>query len=117
MEACASAHYWAGEPQARGYHVKLIAAQSVKPYVKINKKDRTDAEAIFEALGRPNMWFVAVKTVDQQDIQATHRIREELISQRTVKANQNHGFVAIRFYCTHRYSSVTSGATCLEWAQ
>lgn len=93
MEACASAHYWARELQARGYQVKLIAAQFVKPYVKTNKNDRADAEAICEALGRPTMRFVAVKTVDQQDCQATHRIREELIHQRTAKANQIRGLV------------------------
>jgi len=93
MEACAAAHYWARELQARGYHVKLIAAQFVKPYVKTNKNDRADAEAICEALGRPTMRFVAVKTVDQQDSQATHRIREELISQRTAKANQIRGLI------------------------
>lgn len=93
MEACASAHHWARELQARGYHVKLIAAQFVKPYVKSNKNDRVDAEAISEAMGRPNMRFVAPKTVAQQDIQAAHRIREELVHQRTAKANQIRGLV------------------------
>lgn len=93
MEACASAHHWARELQARGYRVKLIAAQFVKPYVKSNKNDRVDAEAISEAMGRPNMRFVAPKTVAQQDIQAAHRIREELIRQRTAKANQIRGLV------------------------
>lgn len=93
MEACATAHYWARQLQARGYQVKLVAAQFVKPYVKTNKNDRADAEAICEALGRPTMRFVAVKSVEQQDAQATHRIREELISQRTAKANQIRGLV------------------------
>lgn len=65
MEACASSHYWARELQARGYHVKLIAAQFVKLYVKSNKNDRVDAEAICEAMGRSTMRFVAVKTVVQ----------------------------------------------------
>ncbi|UYG06061.1 IS110 family transposase [Halomonas sp. M4R1S46] len=88
MEACASSHYW-----ARGYHVKLIAAQFVKPYVKSNKNDRVDAEAICEAMSRPHMRFVAVKTVAQQDIQAAHRIRSELVQQRTAKANQIRGLV------------------------
>lgn len=93
MEACASSHYWARELQARGYHVKLIAAQFVKPYVKSNKNDRVDAEAICEAMGRPSMRFVVVKSAAQQDIQATHRIREELVQQRTAKANQIRGLV------------------------
>lgn len=83
MEACASSHHWARELQARGYHVKLIAAQFVKPYVKSNKNDQVDAEAICEAMGRPTMRFVAAKTAAQQDIQATNRIREELVQQRT----------------------------------
>ncbi|WP_311945734.1 IS110 family transposase [Halomonas piscis] len=93
MEACASSHYWARVLQACGYHVKLIAAQFVKPYVKSNKNDRIDAEAICEAMGRPTMRFVAVKTVDQQDIQGAHRIRAELVQQRTAKANQIRGLV------------------------
>ncbi|WP_338355164.1 IS110 family transposase [uncultured Marinobacter sp.] len=93
MEACASSHHWARELQKRGYHVRLIAAQFVKPYVKSNKNDRVDAEAICEAMSRPNMRFVAPKTVAQQDIQAAHRIREELVGQRTAKANQIRGLV------------------------
>ena len=91
MEACASAHHWSRELQKRGFHVKLIAAQFVKPYVKSNKNDRVDAEAICEAMGRPGMRFVATKTVAQQDRQAAHRIREELVGQRTAKANQIRG--------------------------
>ena len=93
MEACASSHHWARELQKRGYHVRLIAAQFVKPYVKSNKNDRVDAEAICEAMSRPNMRFVAPKTVAQQDIQAAHRVREELVGQRTAKANQIRGLV------------------------
>ena len=94
MEACAGAHHWARELQARGYTVKLIPPQFVKPYVKSNKNDAKDAEAICEAMSRPNMRFVTVKRVEQQDIQATHRIRAELITQRTAKANQIRGLVA-----------------------
>jgi transposase len=93
MEACASAHHWARELQKRGFRVKLIAAQFVKPYVKSNKNDRVDAEAICEAMGRPGMRFVAVKSVAQQDRQAAHRVRDELIGQRTAKANQIRGLV------------------------
>ena len=94
MEACAGAHHWARELQSRGYTVKLIAPQFVKPYVKSNKNDANDAEAICEAMSRPTMRFVTVKRVEQQDIQATHRIRAELITQRTAKANQIRGLVA-----------------------
>ena len=94
MEACASAHHWGRELQSRGYTVKLIPPQFVKPYVKSNKNDARDAEAICEAMSRPNMRFVTVKKVEQQDIQATHRIREELKVRRTAKGNQIRGLVA-----------------------
>jgi transposase len=94
MEACTGAHHWGRLLEARGYKVKLIAPQFVKPYVKSNKNDANDAEAICEAMSRPNMRFVQVKSVEQQDIQATHRIRSELIGQRTAKANQIRGLVS-----------------------
>jgi transposase len=94
MEACSGAHHWARQLQRQGYTVKLIAPQFVKPYLKSNKNDANDAEAICEAMSRPNMRFVAVKTVEQQDIQAVHRIRSELSSQRTAKANQIRGLCA-----------------------
>lgn len=94
MEACSSAHHWARILMQKGFTVKLIAPQFVKPYVKSNKNDAKDAEAICEAMSRPSMRFVSVKTVEQQDIQATHRIRSELIGQRTAKANQIRGLVA-----------------------
>src|SRR5450830_217696 len=94
MEACGSAHHWARLLQSHGYTVKLIAPQFVKPYVKSNKNDANDAEAICEAMSRPSMRFVAVKTIEQQDIQATHRIRAGLIEQRTAKANQIRGLIA-----------------------
>jgi len=94
MEACTGAHHWGRLLQARGYKVKLIAPQFVKPYVKSNKNDANDAEAICEAMSRPSMRYVSIKTVDQQDIQAMHRIRQELISHRTAKANQIRGLVA-----------------------
>jgi len=93
MEACASAHHWGREVSKRGFRVRLIVAQFVKPYVKSNKNDRMDAEAICEAMSRPGMRFVTVKSVAQQDVQAAHRIREELVGQRTAKANQIRGLV------------------------
>ena len=73
--------------------MKLIAPQFVKPYVKTNKTDANDAEAICEAMSRPSMRFVAVKTVAQQDLQAVHRVRSSLIRDRTAKANQLRGLV------------------------
>src|SRR5690606_6441925 len=93
MEACGSAHHWARLLQSKGYRVKLIAPQFVKPYVKTNKTDANDAEAICEAMSRPSMRFVAVKAVEQQDLQAVHRVRSSLIRERTAKANQLRGLV------------------------
>jgi len=94
MEACTGAHHWGRLLEAKGYKVKLIAPQFVKPYVKSTKNDTNDAEAICEAMSRPSMRFVAVKSVEQQDIQAMHRIRSELITHRTAKANQIRGLIA-----------------------
>ncbi|MFC5514096.1 IS110 family transposase [Massilia jejuensis] len=94
MEACSGAHHWARLLQAKGYTAKLIAPQFVKPYVKSNKNDANDAEAICEAMSRPSMRFVAVKTVEQQDIQAVHRVRSGLMDQRKAKANQLRGLTS-----------------------
>jgi transposase len=94
MEACTGAHHWARQLQAHGYTVKLIPPQFVKPYVKSNKNDAHDAAAICEAMSRPHMRFVTVKSVAQQDIQATHRIRTELKEQRNAKSNQIRGLLA-----------------------
>lgn len=94
MEACSSAHHWARVLQAKGFTVKLIAPQFAKPYVKSNKNDANDAEAICEAMSRPSMRFVAVKTVEQQDIQAVHRVRSGLMDQRKAKANQLRGLAS-----------------------
>jgi len=94
MEACATSHHWGRELQRHGYQVKLIAAQFVKPFVKSNKNDSHDAEAISEAMSRPSMRFVTIKSVAQQDVQAMHRIRSELVSHRTAKANQIRGLIS-----------------------
>lgn len=94
MEACAGAHYWARELSELGHTVKLMAPQLVKPYVSRQKNDANDAEGICEAVGRPKMRFVAVKTEAQQETQAAHRIRSELIRRRTAKANQIRGLLA-----------------------
>lgn len=94
LEACASAHYWARELEKFGHTVRLIAPQFVKPYVKSNKNDARDAEAICEAVARPGMRFVPAKTVAQQDIQAVHRIRERRVKERTALLNQIRGLLA-----------------------
>lgn len=93
MEACGSSHYWARELMKFGHDVKLISPQFVKPYVKGNKNDRNDAEGICEAVARPNMRFVAVKTVAQQDLQALHRVRSRLFAERTALGNQIRGLL------------------------
>jgi transposase len=93
MEACACAHHWARTLEVMGHRVKLIAPQFVKPYVKGNKNDANDAAAICEAMSRPDMRFVPVKSVEQQNLQALHRIRSELVHQRTAKVNQIRGLL------------------------
>ena len=94
MEACGGANYWARELIARGHRVKLIAPQYVKPFVKGNKNDYNDAEAIAEAAQRPNMRFVPIKNIEQQDIQNIHRQRERLKKERTALVNQMRGLLA-----------------------
>jgi len=94
MEACASAHHWGRKLQAMGHTVRLMAPQFVKPYVKTNKNDVADAEAICEAVTRPNMRFVAIKTVDQQSVLALHRARQGFVRARTAQANQIRGLLA-----------------------
>jgi transposase len=94
MEACASAHHWARELGALGHQVKLIPPQYVKPYVRGNKNDYNDALAIAEAVIRPEMRFVSVKTPVQQDIQAVHRVREKRLQERTALCNQLRGLLA-----------------------
>lgn len=94
MEACSGAHYWARAFAAQGHHAKLIAPQYVKPYVKGNKNDYNDAEAIAEAAQRPTMRFVPIKSVEQQDVQNFHRQRERLKKERTALVNQVRGLLA-----------------------
>src|SRR5256714_2363824 len=87
LEACATAHYWARELGALGHEVRLMPAQYVKAYIKRNKHDAADAEAICEAVERPTMRFVPVKTAEQQATQLLHRGREQLVRQRTMLVN------------------------------
>jgi transposase len=93
LEACGGAHYWARTFANFGHTVKIIAPQFVKPYVKSNKNDAVDAEAICEAVQRPNMRFVPAKSIEQQDNQSVHRIRSLLVCSRTAQANQIRGLV------------------------
>jgi transposase len=93
MEACGGAHYWARKLQAQGHTVKLMAPQFVKPYVKANKTDAADAEAICEAVTRPTMRFVPVKNGEQQAILSVHRARQGFVRARTAQANQIRGLL------------------------
>jgi transposase len=93
MEACGSAHHWARKLQKLGHTVKLMAPQFVKPYVKTNKNDVADAEAICEAVSRPNMRFVPIKNAEQQAVLALHRARQGFVRARTAQANQIRGLL------------------------
>lgn len=93
MEACGGSHYWAREFEKMGHTVKLISPQFVKPYVKSNKNDAADAEAIAEAVTRPNMRFVPIKQTGHQDIQCIHRVRQRLIHNRTALSNEIRGLL------------------------
>jgi len=94
MEACGSAHYWARQLQSLGHEVKLISPQFVKPYVKSNKHDVADAEAICEAVSRPTMRFVPIKNVEQQAVLSLHRAREGFVGDRTATVNRIRGLMA-----------------------
>ncbi len=105
LEACASAHYWARELQALGHAVRLIPPQYVKPFVKTNKNDASDAEAICEALTRPTMRFAPLKSAEQQSVLMLHRARELLVRQRTMLIN------ALRGHCGEFGVVVAQGAS------
>lgn len=93
MEACASAHYWGRALRDLGHEVRLLPAQHVKAYVRGNKNDYNDALAIAEAVVRPEMRAVAIKTVAQQDVQALHRLRQQCVASRTALCNQLRGLL------------------------
>src|SRR5215831_5933707 len=93
MEACAGAHHLGRQLAALGHNVRLIPAQYVKPFLKGHKNDYRDAEAIAEAVTRPTMRFVPLKTADQLDLQTLHRVRSRLVGQRTAVINQIRGFL------------------------
>ena len=94
IEACGGAHDWARRFRAYGHEVKRMAPQCVKPYVKSNTNDSRDAEAIAEAVPRPTRRFVPATDVDQQDMQALHRVRERLLSERPALVHEVHGLAA-----------------------
>jgi transposase len=94
IEACGGAHYWARQFNALGHDVKIIHPQYVKPFVQVNKNDARDAHAIAEAAARPSMPTVAPKSVEQQDLQALHRIRERLVKEKTAISNELRGLLA-----------------------
>jgi transposase len=96
MEACGGAHFLGRTLREQGHEVRLIPAQYVKPYVKTNKSDYIDAEAIAEAVGRPTMRFVPIKTDDQLDLQSLHRVRERWVMRRTAVVNQIRGLLLER---------------------
>jgi transposase len=125
MEACGGAHYWARELMTQGHQVKLIAPQYVKPFVKGNKNDYNDAEAIAEAAQRQTMRFVPIKSVEQQDVQNFHRQRERIKKERTALVNQirgllaeygviiNQGVTAVRQALPEILEEADNGLTCL----
>ena len=94
MEACSGAHHFSREFKEFGHDVQLMAPQFVKPYVKSNKNDSVDAEAICEAVQRPSMRFVPSKSVEQQDLQTLHRVRSTAVAHRTALINQIRGILA-----------------------
>ena len=96
MEACSGTHHIGRQLEALGHDVRLIPAQYVKPFLKGHKNDYRDAEAIAEAVQRPTMHFVSIKTPDQMDLLALHRVRSRLVSQRTGAINQIRGFLIER---------------------
>jgi transposase len=108
LEACASAHYWAREIGALGHEVRLIPPQYVRPFVKTNKNDAADAEAICEALVRPTMHFAQVKSAQQQSVLMLHRARELLVRQRTMVIN------ALRGHCAEFGVVAAQGAAKVE---
>jgi transposase len=100
MEACGGSHFL-GALREQGHEVRLMPAQYVKPYVKTNKSDYIDAEAIAEAVGRPKMRFVPIKSDEQLDLQSLHRVRERWVIRRTAVINQIRGLLLERGITVH----------------
>src|SRR5690554_8205147 len=128
MEACSGAHYWARELTKLGHDARIIAPRFVAPYRKSSKNDDNDAEAICEAVSRPNMRFVPIKTEDQQAVLCLHRIRRGLTKERTAQINQIRGLLAEfgliipqgRYHARHRIPEILEEigrASCRERVQ
>jgi transposase len=96
MEACSGAHFLGRALREQGHEVRLMPAQYVKPYVQTNKSDYLDAEAIAEAVQRPRMRFVPIKTEEQLDLQALHRVRERWVMRRTAVESRNAGQISMK---------------------
>ena len=102
IEACGGAHHWARELIKLGHEVVLLYARYVKSFVVGNKNDFNDAQAIFDAVTRPNKRVVAIKTLEQQDIQLVHTVRQSLVDQRTALVNQIRGLLSERGIVIHQ---------------
>jgi len=111
LEACAGAHFMGAALREQGHEVRLIPAQLVKPYRKSNKNDFIDGEAIAEAVTKQNMRFVQIKTQEQLDVQAMHRVRDRLVQRRTALINEIRGFLLERG-SPFRRSPFTCARTC-----
>ena len=116
LEACSGSHFLGRALSQQGHDVRLIPAQFVKPFLKSNKNDYLDAEAIAEAVERENMRFVPIKTDDQLDLQALHRVRERLVSRRTAVINQVRAFLLERGYHLPKRASQPATADAVAMA-
>jgi transposase len=116
MEACAGAHFLGRSLREQGHEVRIMPAQYVKPFVKTNKSDFIDAEAIAEAVGRPTMRFVPIKTDDQLDMQSLHRVRERWVIRRTAVVNQIRGCCSSVVLLSDR-AGVTLRQRCLKFSK
>lgn len=114
MEASNGAHYWARVLSDLGHEIRLISPQFVTPYVKSNKNDRNDAEAICEAVGRPSMRFVPPKSTDQLAVQAVHRIRRRLVADRVRLVNQIRGLLSETWDCHCARHPAVAARSCFH---
>ncbi len=115
MEASSGAHFLGKALRAQGHDVRLMPAQYVKPYVKTNKSDYIDAEAIAEAVQRPRMRFVPIKTEEQLDLQALHRVRERWVMRRTAVVNQIRSLLHAASCCICSLMDSCASGTSASW--
>ena len=115
MEACGGSHFLGRALREQGHDVRLMPAQYVKPYVKTNKNDYIDAEAIAEAVTRPTMRFVPIKTDDQLDLQSLHRVRERWVVRRTAVINQIRGLLLERGITMRKGRSILKPLYPASW--